>query len=103
MAKPIGRSAASLLFFVAACVCAAEAQDSRIAVFDRYNHASSYDDIKPLVSGELARQYAFVASHDAQRLQQVLAQQRLTSYRPRIVEIDDATSFLVLDNVTSTS
>ena len=103
MAKPIGRSWPSLLFLFAACVCAVEAQDARVAVFDRYNHASMYDDIRPLVSGELARQYASVASHDAQRLQQVLAQQRLTSYRPRIVEIDDATSFLVLDNVTSTS
>lgn len=103
MAQLIARSRIFSLFFFAMCACVASAQDARIALFDRYNHASTYDDIKPLVSGVLAQQYAFVGLHDAQQLQQILTQQRLTSYRPRIVEIDDATSFLVLDNVTSTS
>jgi hypothetical protein len=85
-----------------AYACVANAQDPRISLFDRYNRARTYDDIRPLVSGVLAQQYAFVASHDARQLQPMLMQQRLTSYRPRIVEIDDATGFLVLDSVTST-
>src|SRR3981081_3228962 len=51
----------------------------------------------------MGRQLEFVASHDAQHLPKILAQQQLTSYRPRLVEIDDVTNFLVLDNPTSTS
>ncbi len=92
-----------MLLFVVACVCSAEAQDARMSVFDRYNHASTYDDIKPVVSGVLAQQYAVLASRDARQLEQLLKQQQLASYRPRIVNIDNATSFLVLDNVKSTS
>ena len=92
-----------MLLFVVACVCAAEAQDARISVYDRYNRASTYDEIKPLISGVLAQQFAVVASRDARRLEELLKQQQLASYRPRIVNIDNATSFLVLDNVKSTS
>jgi len=46
----------SLLFVFTICAYAVTGQDARIALFDRYNHAKTYDDIKPLVSGELARQ-----------------------------------------------
>jgi hypothetical protein len=92
-----------MLLFVVVCVCSAEAQDARISVFDRYNHASAYDDIKPVVSGVLAKQYALRASRYARQLEQLLKQQQLASYRPRLVNIDNATSFLVLDNVTSKS
>jgi hypothetical protein len=84
-----------------ASVCVAYAQDARMAVFDRYNHAKTYDDIKSSLSGILAQQYASIATRDPQRLPQILAQQQLTSYRPRIVEIDETTSFLVLENITS--
>jgi hypothetical protein len=101
MSKTISRSRASLWLLSAAWVGVAEAQDARLSLFDRYNHAGTYQDIKPLVSGMLAQQYAFVASHDAQQLQQLMAQQQLTSYRPRIVNIDNTTSFLVLENVMS--
>src|SRR5262249_22296312 len=69
------------------------------SIFERYNQATTYDALKPLVSGVLAEQYAFVVTHDAQRLPRLMAQQQLTSYRPRVVEIDDATSFLVLENI----
>ena len=90
----------ALPLLVMFCACIANAQDARISIFERYNQATTYDAIKPLVSGVLAEQYAFVVSHDAQTLPRLIAQQQLTSYRPRIVEIDDATSFLVLENVT---
>jgi hypothetical protein len=103
MARPIGRSRASLLLCFAVCACVVEAQDARISLFDRYNRATTYDEIKPLVSGELGRQYASVALHDARQLQQILTQQQLTSYHARVVEIDSATIFLVLDSVTSKS
>jgi hypothetical protein len=94
MSKTISRSRASLWLLSAAWVGVAEAQDARLSLFERYNHARTYEDIKPLVSGTLAQQYAFVASHDAQQLQQLMAQQQLTSYRSRIVNIDNRTSFL---------
>jgi hypothetical protein len=106
MAKPTGRLRASLLLFFTASVCAAGAagdKDARLSLFDAYNHAQTYDAIKPLVSGVLARQYAAIASQDAQQLQQVLTQQQLLSYRPRLVDIDAATSFLVLEDVMSKS
>jgi len=86
-----------------ACICVAHAQDARIAIFDRYNHATTYDDIKPIVSAVLAQQYASIASRTPERLPQILAAQQLTSYRPRIVEIDESTSFLVLEDIVSKS
>jgi hypothetical protein len=101
--KEAGRSRVWLLLILIVCVCVAHAQDARMLVFDRYNHATTYDDVKPIVSAVLAQQYAAVASRDPERLPQILAQQQLTSYRPRIVEIDESTSFLVLENVTSKS
>jgi hypothetical protein len=85
------------------CICVGHAQDARIAMFDRYNHATTYDDIKPILSAVLAQQYASIVSRNPERLPQILAQQQLTSYRPRIVEIDESTSFLVLEDVTSKS
>jgi len=72
-------------------------------VFDLYNRARTYDEIKPIVSGVLAQQYAAVATRDPQQLPRILAQQHVESYRARVVEIDGATSFLVLENVTSKS
>jgi hypothetical protein len=98
------RSRVWLALMVAASVCVAHAQDARIAVFDRYNRATTYDDIRPIVSGVLAQQYASIAaSRDPGRLPQILAQQQLTSYRPRIVELDESSSFLVLEDVTPKS
>jgi hypothetical protein len=84
-----------------ACICVAHAQDARISVFDRYNHATTYDEIKPILSAVLAQQYASIVSRNPERLSQILAQQQLTSYRSRLVEIDESTSFLVLEDVTS--
>jgi len=99
-----GRSRVWLVLMVAAGVSVAHAQDARIAVFERYNHATTYDDIRPIVSDVLAQQYASIAaSKDPGRLPQILALQQLTSYRPRIVEIDESTSFLVLEDVTPKS
>ena len=86
-----------------ACTCVAHAQDARIAVFERYNHATTYDDIRPILSAVLAQQYASIVSRNPERLPQILAAQQLTSYRPRIVEIDESTSFLVLEDIVSKS
>ena len=103
MLDRIGLSRVSLALCFAACVSVVHAQDARISIFDRYNRATTYDDIKPILSGVLAQQYTWLATHDPQRLPQILALQQLTAYRPRFVEIDEATSFLVLENVTSKS
>lgn len=92
------RVAASLATWFA-IVCIASAQDSRLAVFEAYNRARTYADIKPLVSAVLAQQYNALASGDATRLEQVLAQQQLASYHARIVEISPTISFLVLEDV----
>jgi hypothetical protein len=98
-----GRTRFWVVLIFAACICVGHAQDARIAVFDRYNHATTYDDIRPILSEVLAQQYASIVSRNPERLPTILAQQQLTSYRPRIVEIDESTSFLVLEDVTSKS
>jgi hypothetical protein len=103
MPNRIGQSRVLLVLWLVASVCVAHAQDARISVFDRYNHATTYDDIKPILSGVLAQQYTWITTHDPQRLLQILERQQLTAYRPRIVEIDATTSFLVLENVASKS
>ena len=103
MARPLVTWLPSLSFLVAVSLNAANAQDARLALFEAYNHATTYEEIKPIVSGVLAQQYAFIASHDAPRLPEILAHQKVTSYKARIVDIDDATSFLVLEQVTSAS
>ena len=75
------------------------AQDVRLALFETYNSARTYDDVTPLVSGTLAQQYAALASRDARLIPDILAHQQFASYRPRVVEIDGRNSFLVLENV----
>jgi len=99
----VGQTRFWVVLIFTACICLVHAQDARIAVFDRYNHATTYDEIRPILSEVLAQQYATVFSRNPERLPQILAQQQLTSYRPRIVEIDESTSFLVLQDVTSKS
>ncbi|HYM22533.1 MAG TPA: hypothetical protein VEU08_04980 [Vicinamibacterales bacterium] len=75
------------------------AQDPRVAVFEAYNAARTYEDVKPLVSAVLAQQYAAVASRDPRRVEEILLKQQLASYRSRIVDVDGARSFLVLEHV----
>jgi hypothetical protein len=98
MAMMIRRTARALMA-LSLITCVTSAQDSRVALFEAYNGARTYDDVKPLVSDVLAQQYAAVASNDSQQAQKILAQQQLASYRSRIVEIDGSTSFLVLERV----
>jgi hypothetical protein len=101
MAHFVSRSAALLFAFMTASLYIGGDQDPRVALFDDYNRAATYQDARPLVSGVLARVIEAVESQDPQQLQLILARQRLASYHPRIVEIDEATSFLVLENITS--
>jgi hypothetical protein len=75
------------------------AQDPRVALFETYNDARSYDDVEPLVSAVLAQRYALVAFRDPGRLADVLAQQQLASYRSRIVDVNATNGFLVLEHV----
>jgi len=96
---PTIRRATCAMAVLLLLTCVIAAQDSRLALFDTYNRARSYQDVQPLVSDVLAQQYAAVASRDAQQVPEILAQQQLASYRARIVEIDDANSFLVLEHV----
>ena len=103
MTKSAGASRGLVFLALAACMGLAAAQDARISAFDKYNHAATYDEIKPVVSGVLAQQYALLASRAGQQFSQVLNQQQLTSYSPRLVDVDNATSFLVVDSGTSKS
>jgi len=92
MTKSAGASRGLVFLALAACMGLAAAQDARISAFDKYNHAATYDEIKPVVSGVLAQQYALLASRAGQQFSQVLNQQQLTSYSPRLVDVDNATS-----------
>ncbi|HXH62474.1 MAG TPA: hypothetical protein VNI20_14095 [Fimbriimonadaceae bacterium] len=89
-----------LVFLV--LVGTATAEDPRFALFEKYDRASTVDEVRPLVSGTLARQYAILASRDDE-VGRALKAQQLASYKPRIVEIDDKTSFLVVEDARSAS
>ena len=90
-----------VLVFLASIGTAA-AEDPRLALFERYNRASSGDEVKPLVSGTLARQYGVLASKE-EELRRVLKAQQFASYKPRVVELDDKTTFLVVEDGRSAS
>jgi hypothetical protein len=77
--------------------------DPRTMLFEKYNKASTYEEIGPLLSGLLAKQFAALASLDRKQFLQVVNNQQLISYSPRFVDIDDKTSFLVVDNAKSKS
>ena len=102
MATTIRRAACgvALSAFVAVVT---SAQDARVALFDTYNNARTYEQVQPLVSGFLAQQYAEVARRNPQQIPAILAQQQLASYRARIVDIDASTSFLVLEQIATKS
>jgi hypothetical protein len=93
--KPI---AVFSLIVVALCA-GCHSQDSRLATFEKFNHASTYEQARPLVSGVLAVQLD--ALNSRQQVPKALSSLHLLSYDPRIVDIDENTSFLVLDNVKS--
>jgi len=73
-------------------------QDPRIELFEKFNRATSYDEVQPLFSGVLATQLEQVHEKPGSNTTAVLNRLRLASYSPRIVEINENTSFLVLDN-----
>src|SRR2546422_3919566 len=89
-----------LVFLVS--IGTARAEDPRLSLFERYNRASSGDEVKPLVSGMLARQYGVLASKE-EELRRVLKAQQFASYRARVVELDDKTTFLVVEDGRSAS
>jgi len=75
-------------------------QDPRIELFEKFNRATSYDEVKPLLSGVLAIQLEQVHEKPGPNTMSVLNRLKLASYVPRIVETNENTSFLVLDNAT---
>src|SRR5437667_9431676 len=84
-----------LVFLVSIGTAAAE--DPRLALFERDNRASSGDEVKPLVSGTLARQYGVLASKE-EGLRRVSMAQQFASCRARVAELDDKTTCLVGDD-----
>jgi len=74
--------------------------DPRILTFEKFNRAQTYDEIKPLVSGLLARQLAEMGARP-EEMRRILKSLQFSSYEPRIVEINDNTAFLVLEHATS--
>ena len=86
-----------LVLLLTACV----ARDPRIALFEKFNSATTYEQARPLLSGVLARQFDALQARPKEQTSKVLDSLRLTSYEPRIVEVNANTSFLVLDNPKS--
>jgi hypothetical protein len=73
------------------------ATDPRIELFEKFNRANSYEEVKPLVSGVLAGQLAQLSSRP-EAATAALNHLRLVSYHPRIVEMNSENSFLVLEH-----
>lgn len=88
---------AILVLLLTAC----EARDPRIVLFQRFNDATTYEEARPLLSDVLARQLDALQGRPKEQTTKVLDSLRLTSYEPRIVEVNANTSFLVLDNPKS--
>jgi hypothetical protein len=80
---------------------ACEARDPRILLFQKFNGSTTYEEARPLLSGVLARQLDVLQGRSKEQTSKVLSSLRLTSYEPRIVEVNTNTSFLVLDNPKS--
>lgn len=86
-----------LVLLLTAC----EARDPRIVLFQKFNGATTYEEARPLLSGVLASQFDALQGRPNEQTSKVLDSLRLTSYEPRIVEVNANTSFLVLDNPKS--
>jgi hypothetical protein len=78
--------------------CSRQQEDPRVAVFERFNRATTYEEAKPLVSGILKDQLDFLNQKGKGEVVKVLNHLKVASYSPRIVEINEASSFLVLEN-----
>lgn len=76
-------------------------EDPRLIVFHNFNHASTYGEIKPQISGLLARLFAdFSTKPDEMR--KAMNYLQVTSFeRAHMVDVNPNTTFLVLENVTS--
>jgi len=82
------------LCLVTACSRAGSSpqEDPRIALFEKFNRAASYDEIRSLLSGVLAVQLEQVHAKADSNKFNVLNRLRLASYTSRIVEINENTS-----------
>lgn len=78
------------------------ADDPRILIFKQFNRATTYNELKPLVSGVLAHQFADISTKPDE-MRKVLNYLQFTTYDPHVVEINANTSFLVLENTKSTA
>ncbi len=83
--------------------CSQKESDPRLVVFEKFNRAATYEDAKPLLSGILASQLSGLNSRNAADVTKVLNSLKLTSYTPRIVDVNATTSFLVLENAQSST
>ena len=87
-------------FLVLLPLASGASPDTRILLFEKFNRANTYEEIKPLVSGVLANQLAELSTKPDE-MHRALNYFQLVSYDPRIVEINDKTSFLVLEHAKS--
>jgi hypothetical protein len=77
---------------------AASAADSRILLFQKFNRATTYDEVRPLVSGDLARGLEFTSRQHPDLMGTALNYLQFISYEPHIVELNPNNSFLVLEH-----
>lgn len=85
------------VFFGLLTLLAAAATDSRILLFEKFNRATTYDEVRPLVSGDLARGLEFTSKQHPDLMGTALNYLQFISYEPRVVELNSNNSFLVLE------
>ena len=98
------RAAACLaVLFVLLAGTYGAARDPRIVLFEKFNRATTYGEVMTLVSGRFGQQLARLSTGPKEQMLKALNSFQLISYDPRIVEINEKTSFLVLNNAKSNS
>jgi hypothetical protein len=100
--RRIGLALSGALVLAAVSACQTQkTQDGRLAVFEKFNRAATFEEARPLVSGVLASQLDGLHARHPEQVPKVLTSLHLAAYQPRLVDVDDTTSFLVLEQVKS--
>lgn len=77
------------------------AADPRILLFETFNRATNYNEVKPLVSDGLAQGLDFTNTQHPDQIVKALNYLQFIAYQPRLVELDPNNSFLVLEHAKS--
>lgn len=75
------------------------ATDPRILLFEKFDRANTYDEVRTLISGDLARGLEFTNRQHPDLMVTALNYLQFISYQPHIVELTSNNSFLILEHV----